>query len=375
MAADEYYEMVRQKLVLGPLSAPKHPKVIELLKVFWDEEEIKLLSHFPPADKFIPLKELVEKSGLPKPEVKKMLKKMHHKRVICKSGSKYGLLPLAPGIFEAYFSARHDTEENLKKAAKVMDYFMKNMISFRFIDHDFSFLRPLLPIEAKQKFIKIDETVPSESQVLPYELVERLINEHDKFAVIPCQCRLVAELNGNPCKLAKAEDGCFIAGVGAQYIIQTGMGRELNKKEAIEYLKKTEKAGLVHNTTYCSGLESYMFICNCCPCHCGVLGPTKKYGLPVTKKSNFEPVINYDLCVKCELCVKKCPMEAIYHQFPLKPDASDDKIVIRTEICIGCGVCASNCAKNAITMKKVRNDIPPKELKIGNKTFTEMIIS
>ncbi|TFG05099.1 MAG: hypothetical protein EU536_03025 [Promethearchaeota archaeon] len=375
MNTTDYYEIVRQKLILGPLSAPKHPKVIELLKVFWNEDEIKLLSHFPTADKFIPLNELVEKSGISKAEVKKMLNRMHEKRVICKSGSKYGLLPLAPGIFEAYFSARRDSADNLKKAAKLMDYFLKNILSFRFIDHNFSFLRPLLPIEAKQKFIQLDESVEYASQVLPYELVERLINEHNKFAVIPCQCRLVAELNGEPCSLAKAEDGCFIAGIGAQYIADTGMGRLLNKQEAIEYLKKTEKAGLVHNTTYCSGLESSMFICNCCPCHCGVLGPTRQFGLPLTKKSNFEPVIDNDLCVKCETCVKKCPMDAIYHQFPLHPDSSDDKIIVRTEICIGCGLCASNCAKNAIVMKKVRNDIPPKELKLGNKTFTELIIS
>ncbi len=375
MNIDDYYEIVRQKLTLGPLSAPKHPKVIELLKIFWNEDEIKLLSHFPTADKFIPLKELVKKSNLPKQEVKKMLKNMHKKRVICKSGSKYGLLPLAPGIFEAYFSARQDTVENLKKAAKIMSYFMDKSLSFRFIEHGFSFLRPLLPIEAKQKLIEIDENIESSSQVLPYELVERLINNHNQFAVITCQCRLVAELNDEPCKLAKAEDGCFIAGIGAQYMAETGMGRALNKEEAIEYLKKTEKAGLVHNTTYCTGPESYMFICNCCSCHCGILGPTKQYGLPVTKKSNYEPVIDNELCVKCEVCVNKCPMEAIYHQFPLETDSSDDKIIIRTEACIGCGVCASNCAKNAIKMKKVRNDVPPEELKIGNKTFTELIMS
>ena len=375
MNINDYYEIVREKLVLGPLAAPKHPKVIELLKVFWNEDEIKILSHFPPADKFIAINELVEKSDVSRSEIKKILKKLHHKRVICKSGTKYGLLPLAPGIFEAYFTARNDTEENLKKAAELMDYFMKNILSFRFIKQDFSFLRPLLPLETKQKFIKIDEIVDSNSQILPYELVERLIEQNDEFAVIPCQCRLVAELNGNPCKIAKAEDGCFIAGIGAKYIVEMNMGRALNKQEAIEYLKKTEKAGLVHNTTYCTGVESSMFICNCCSCHCGILGPTKKYNLPTTKKSNFEPVINQELCVKCEVCVKKCPMEAIYHQFPLESDSSDDKIIIRTESCIGCGICASNCAKNAITLKKVRNDVPPKELRMGNKTFTELIMS
>ncbi len=34
----DYYDIVRQKLVLGPLNAPKHRKVTKLLKVFWNEE-------------------------------------------------------------------------------------------------------------------------------------------------------------------------------------------------------------------------------------------------------------------------------------------------------------------------------------------------
>ena len=43
MTKIDYYETVRQKLVLGPLKAPKHRKVTKLMKIFWNEDEIKLL--------------------------------------------------------------------------------------------------------------------------------------------------------------------------------------------------------------------------------------------------------------------------------------------------------------------------------------------
>jgi len=46
MTEIDYYEQVRQKLVSGDIHVPKHKKVIKLMKVFWNEEEIKILNHF-----------------------------------------------------------------------------------------------------------------------------------------------------------------------------------------------------------------------------------------------------------------------------------------------------------------------------------------
>jgi len=70
MTEIDHYENVRQKLVLGPLSAPKNKKIIKLLKIFWNEDEIKILSHFESADKWVSLKELEERIGIPKNEIK-----------------------------------------------------------------------------------------------------------------------------------------------------------------------------------------------------------------------------------------------------------------------------------------------------------------
>ena len=37
MTEIDNYEIVRQKLSLGPLYAPKHKKVYELMKLLWNE--------------------------------------------------------------------------------------------------------------------------------------------------------------------------------------------------------------------------------------------------------------------------------------------------------------------------------------------------
>jgi len=366
MTEVDYYETVRQKLEVEPLRVPKHEKTIELLKVLWDEDVIKVLSYFPAVSKGeITVKELIEKSGLEKDFIRSALKKAVGKKTIVKKGRAYELAPLLPGIFEAYYIARQDTEENLSKAAELFRFIFKHFPDFKpsFLDPEFTLFRPLLPIgKDQEKLINIDESVDAESKVLPYELVEDLINNNEAFAVIPCQCRYVGELTGETCEVAPPELGCFAAGRGAMAIADAGLGKALNKEEAIEFLKKTEKAGLVHNTSNSKGGEHLVFICNCCGCHCGVL-KAKQSGYKTLLPSNFIPVVDEETCVQCKVCVKKCPMETISF------NEADNKVVITLENCIGCGICATNCAKNAIKMNKNQNIIPPDKNKIGGKVF------
>ncbi len=60
------YETVRQKLHVGPIETPQHQLVIDLMRVFWDDETIRVLSHFPDAGIRITFKELLEKTGMEK---------------------------------------------------------------------------------------------------------------------------------------------------------------------------------------------------------------------------------------------------------------------------------------------------------------------
>jgi Pyruvate/2-oxoacid:ferredoxin oxidoreductase delta subunit len=377
MSEIDYYDVVRKKLVLGPLTAPKNRKIIKLMKIFWNEEEIKLLSHFENADKWNSLKQLVERSGLPKDQIKDLLKRSVENGTISKKGIKYCLDPIIPGIFEKYFMKSKDTAENLRNAAILYRDIMKEIMTSR--NHlnnvEWNLFRPVLPLEAEEKLIEINKNFDVESQILPYESIKTLIDENDQFAVISCQCRLIGELAGEPCEVAPAEMGCFIVGAAGAMMVSEGVhgARLLNKEEAIEFIKETEKRGLVHNTIYDSGYESSVFVCNCCSCHCGALFPGKIFHEKATVPSNFSPKFDIDICTKCETCMKKCPNNAIYHRFPIESDPIE-RMVLREELCIGCGVCAINCSNNAIKMVKVRDVKPPEKNMIGNKTFIELLL-
>ncbi len=370
MTEVDYYENVRQKLSLGRFVTPKHDKIIELLKIFWDEKTIEILNHFPNAGKLITVKELVEKTGKPKSEIKTLLKKAVKKRTIAKIGRSYGLVPLLPGVFEAYYVNQQDSEENLKEAAKIYRYIFETALVSRareqIKDEERGFFEftPLLPLEAKERLIKIDETVDFESQILSYELVEEMINRNEAFAVIPCQCRIIGELTGEPCRVP-SEMGCFAVGLLAKGFVSMGVGRELTKEEAIEFIKETEKEGLVHNVTAATVTDN-IIICNCCNCHCGALLPMKKFQIKSVRQSNFAPKNDPELCVLCETCLKICPVEAISH-------ASDDKMITNYDMCIGCGLCASNCPENAIKMEKVRSKIrKPSDQQTEEVKFAEL---
>jgi pyruvate ferredoxin oxidoreductase delta subunit len=58
------------------------------------------------------------------------------------------------------------------------------------------------------------------------------------------------------------------------------------------------------------------------------------------------PVVDPDLCIKCNICWKFCPDNAIYRADREK----DQAISYDYEYCKGCGICASECPKGAITM-------------------------
>ncbi|MFX1501684.1 MAG: ATP-binding protein [Promethearchaeota archaeon] len=358
MTEVDNYEIVRQKLQIGKITTPKHKKTLELMKIFWNKEEIKILSHFNKVGINTSLKELNKRTRLSEEKLEEILRKPARYGTILRFGSNYRLLPLVPGVFEMYFIRRKDSEENQRKVAEIYRYIFKNRSpNLEDIDNVRRGFRPLLPYDSEEKLIKIDKSFDVESRVLPYEVVKDMIDKNDTFAVIPCQCRLIGELTGEPCKVAGPELGCLQTGELAERQISYGAKR-LTKEEAIDFLRKTEKAGLIHNTIYDTSKDTSEWICNCCSCHCGVLMPAKKYDFKGVFQTNFAPEFDMELCTKCETCMNKCQSEAIYHIWPSKPDSSDESMKVREELCVGCGICAANCPNNAIKMVKVRDEYP-----------------
>jgi NAD-dependent dihydropyrimidine dehydrogenase PreA subunit len=215
--------------------------------------------------------------------------------------------------------------------------------------------RPTFPFA---RVITIEENLSSRTAVHTYDKVSEYIQNADYIAQGTCFCRHQAELLGNPCD--KPKDTCLTFGPSAQYVNERGIGRLISKKEAMDVLNRSEKAGLVHCSSNVS--ERIDFICNCCLCHCGIIQTFKD-----KQKINFAAPSNYIVstvennCTACETCIEICPMDAL--------TLEDEIINVDKEVCIGCGLCVSACPTAALEMvNRPEPLVPP-------KTFRELMAS
>ncbi|NHI90961.1 MAG: 4Fe-4S dicluster domain-containing protein [Candidatus Lokiarchaeota archaeon] len=372
MSDVDYYEEVRQKLKIGEgLGTPKHKSVMEFLRMIWNEEEIQLLNNFEKVGETYSVAKIAKKSGMDKNKVREMLNSLADRGTIIKVSNQFGILPLAPGMLELYYLKCGDSKENLVKGAKILREVMNTVLPPMFFLTDTPILRPKLPYDIEErKIIEINQEIKNESQVLPSDLASELVKRNEIFVRLPCQCRVIGEMAGEPCELThSSENGCLACGVVAETLTNMGIGEKISKEEAIKHIREAEKKGLVHNGANSRGFEAYSLICNCCSCHCAMLSPMKKHQTPGIQKSNYRPKINAEICILCDICVKKCPMEAIYHRYPMKSDNSDEKIVVFDNKCIGCGVCAANCNKSAIIMEKVIKKEAPESMPFDVNIF------
>jgi electron transport complex protein RnfB len=74
--------------------------------------------------------------------------------------------------------------------------------------------------------------------------------------------------------------------------------------------------------------------------------------------NRFLAIVDEEKCTGCEVCIERCPFEAI----KMNPDETfeEQKSSIDPEKCKGCGLCIISCEPNALTYKIVR---PPEYLK------------
>ena len=167
---------------------------------------------------------------------------------------------------------------------------------------------------------------------------KEIINESKVIAVTPCTCRVADGACGQPVEV------CLQLNRAADYAIKRGTGREIDKAEAMDILKKSEEAGLVHVTMNTDHIDHY--ICNCChDCCIGLQVIRSREGAKFVAPSRFQAVIDEEECVGCEECLERCYFDAL--------SMEDDKAVVNTAKCVGRGLCAVVCPSDAIHFNEV----------------------
>jgi ferredoxin len=189
------------------------------------------------------------------------------------------------------------------------------------------------------RVIPIERTVEQEKEILPYEKVSQILDESKTIAVIPCVCRTKFHNCENPVEVCITRDDM------AEYMLERGVGRQIDTEEAISILNECEDLGLIHEVSNSS--KGFTWLCNCCTCCCFFLKAQTKLGKKhAVAKSRYLSVIGSEHCDGCELCIDRCKFDAIQIQ---------SSIAIVDEVqCFGCGLCASICPNDAIELVPVR---------------------
>ena len=192
------------------------------------------------------------------------------------------------------------------------------------------------------RVIPINETITSKNQVLSFEDAAQMLANAYNIAVTTCVCR----------KLMKRCDGpldvCLQINKGADYTLKRRTGRKIDLAEAMDILKLSEEAGLVHMTENTQGRNNVL--CNCCSCCCEMLRfatDTRTKG--VLAPSRYLAEVDEIECTACGMCVDICPVEAISLD-------GENPARVDNQGCIGCGLCASVCPTDAISLKDIRSE-------------------
>jgi NAD-dependent dihydropyrimidine dehydrogenase PreA subunit len=315
----------------------KSPELQALLKSLFNQEEATLAVNLSPMAPEAP-GTLAERIGADSSRVAQVLNEMADKGLIYSSirngENWYKLIQLVPGIFELQFM-KGEVTPRAREVAGLFDAYFHARIS----EADIT-VAPSGESIHFGRVIPIEKTITSTMNVFPFEVASKYVKEASMITVSTCYCRHEKRLLNRGCKYP--DDVCLQLGPFAEFVKNRGFGREISKTEALDILKKSADAGLIHTSS--NTQERIDFICNCCTCCCGILQGVSLFNAPVrTVSSNYQAAVDSDTCSDCGECVEHCQMDAI--------TLEGDVTAINLDRCIGCGVCVYHCPTEALSLR------------------------
>lgn len=187
--------------------------------------------------------------------------------------------------------------------------------------------------------IPVDIRLEGKTRIFDLHEVEEILRNASQIALGDCGCRKSLQKCDAPL------DVCLNLDKEAELVIKQGKYRKVDIEQAVDALKRSHEAGLVHIAYTMKGDTQPFIICSCCACCCHALSGLMRFDVPDTvAASALVASQNSETCLSCGVCVDRCHFQA--RQFE-KGD-----LVYDAAKCFGCGVCVSSCPTDSISMIK-----------------------
>jgi electron transport complex protein RnfB len=323
------YRILAQRLDAIPNGFPATESGVELRlleKIFTPEEatlaSVMRLTREPAAD-------IAARAGVDPEVALRTLKGMVRKGQIHVNRAKgqllFGLMPFAVGFYEEQLP-RMDAE----MAALFEQYVQETQGG--------SLVRDAPAI---QRVIPVNEAIPINIEVFPYERAAALVENAKAWGVRDCICRVQQKLVGKGCD--HPVENCVVFAPVEGAFDGSEVDRAITKEEALQILREAEEVGLVHSTG--NYRDQHYYICNCCTCCCGVLRSVAEFGVPAAALcSDFHAVVDAEVCIGCGDCVERCQFGAL--------SVPEEVCEVDYARCVGCGLCATVCSTDALSLQR-----------------------
>ncbi len=323
-------------------------KYLEYLSLIYDAEAIKIVLELDVLPEMISISKLSRKLGIEKEELLNKLEPLIKRGFVFKLGPRLAR-PTPLYLYDLPFALESNyLREDVKEFARLSREFFEEGYYKTWEN-----TKEGIPLT---RVLTVSEEVEDPREIVPYEEVYKIIDQHSVFAVVGCPCRRRKEIEGiRKCKDKYPIHNCLQMGIHAEYLLNE-IGdpdiKRISKEEAKKITKEAAEIGLVHTTD--NRVGNFNIICACCECCCGFLSGLTRFDNPrAIAKANYISHVDSEKCVGCETCLTRCKFDAI---------TVDDVSHINIDKCMGCGLCAVTCPQEAITMKRMeRETIQEKE--------------
>jgi NAD-dependent dihydropyrimidine dehydrogenase PreA subunit len=350
------FEMLAKHLSRLGMGYPDNEDLIAILEENFSPLEAEVALAIP--NTVIPLTpvgldEIHQSSELSKEDLKNVLEGLASRGMVFSGETEqgetgYALHQVGFGFPQTFFWKGEDTPHARKMAKMLAKYFNRHVTQEVYATDTRSY-----------RYIPVGKSIDVEKQaVYPMHMMEHVIEQAEVLAVGHCPCRTAYALAGKGCD--HPTDVCMKFNDMARYVIGRGLAREINKKEALDIIRRSEEEGLVHfvdNTE-----DGIQHNCNCCGCACWNVGNIRRRKIPrdVLMATYFIRETDEDACTGCGSCEDICPVDAVKME--------DDTPIVDNDWCIGCGVCTTVCPSDAVKMI-LR---PDRSEQVHTKTFKEL---